>query len=69
VSKPAASRAASTEVEAAVGGSMRVGPDWMLGQQHGTDDSTTNAVEEILCEMLVEAMEEAEIRFRVEERR
>ena len=64
---PATSRVASTEVEVAVDGSEGVWRHWMLGEQHRTDDGTTNAIEDILCEMLVGAMEEVEIRLRVEE--
>ena len=66
---PSTIRAASTEVETAVDGSMGVGRHWMLGQQGRMDDGATNGIENILCEMLVSVMEEVEIRLRVEERR
>jgi len=66
---PATSRAASTEVERSVDGSKGVGPYRIWSEPEGMDDGRRNAIEEILCQMLVSAMQEVEIRLRVEERR
>ena len=66
---PATSRAASTEVERSVDESKGVGSYRIWSEQEGMDDGGRNAIEEILCQMLVSAMQEVEIRLRVEERR
>jgi len=67
---PATSRAASTEVERSVDESKGVGSYRIWSEQEGMDDDGgRNAIEEILCQMLVSAMQEVEIRLRVEERR
>lgn len=61
--------AASTEVERSVNGGKGVGPYRIRSEQEEMDDGRRNGIEEILCRMLVSAMEEVEIRLAVEERR